>query len=160
MEFSLLAGLFAAYFSDDSEGTVFRAKIEAKENADKEKRRSESTVEIAREKYVMQTGKIIPLGAPQFGHQQAAKGRERERAASSSGDDSRRRALDGGAVAGREIRLEQNFLVCVLFGQSSQDVTVMCLCEGEASERKRERKGFSGFLEKHTVLPVFFIWSY
>lgn len=68
--------------------------------------------------------------------------------------------MDGGAVAGREIRLEQNFLVCVLLGQSSQDVTVMCLCEGEASERKREReKGSVVFLEKHTVLPVFFLFG-
>uniref|UniRef100_A0A8D8A6J3 (northern house mosquito) hypothetical protein n=1 Tax=Culex pipiens TaxID=7175 RepID=A0A8D8A6J3_CULPI len=104
----------------------------------------------------MQTGKIIPLGAPQFGHQQAAKGRER--AASSSGDDSRRRALDGGAVAGREIRLEQNFLVCVLFGQSSQDVTVMCVCVREKQVRERERKGFSGFLEKQCC-QFFFVFA-
>lgn len=104
---------------------------------------------------MMQTGKIIPLGAPQFGHQQAAKGRER--AASSSGDDSRRRALDGGAVAGREIRLEQNFLVCVLFGQSSQDVTVMCLCEGEASERKREREKGSVVFWKSIQCCQFFL---
>lgn len=89
---------------------------------------------------MMQTGKIIPLGAPQFGHQQAVKGRER--ADSSSGDDSRRRrALDGGAVAGREIRLERIFFVCV-FGQSSQDVIVMCLCEGEASVCVREKRVF------------------